>query len=132
MINTTGHTYFAIKTDNEDFDLETFNNYLSIQPTRFEKMFTRGKVPACTIWEYSSGNLNNPNYFEELEKLVTKLSKHKSELLKLKSENTEIDFVLEVVIKLGDETPGLSFSKEIIQFVNDIDAIIDCDIYNSK
>ena len=132
MIDTTGYTYFAIKTENKNFELETFNKYLTIQPTRFEKMFARGKVPACTIWEYSSGDLNNPYYFEEIEKLVTKLSEHKSEFLKLKSENPEIDFVLEIVIKLGDETPGLHFNKEIIQFVNDIDAIIDCDIYNSK
>ena len=132
MIETTGYTYFAIKTENENFELETFNKYLTIQPTRFEKMFTRGKVPVCTIWEYSSGDLTNSYYFEEIGKLVAKLSEHKSEFLKLKSENPEVDFILEIVIKLGDETPGLHFSKEIIQFVNDIDAVIDCDIYNSK
>ena len=132
MTETTGYTYFAIKTENESFELETFNKYLSIQPTRFQKMFERGKVPVCTIWEYSSGDLTNPYYFEEIEKLVAKLSEHKSEFLKLKSENPEVDFILEIVIKLGDETPGLHFSKETIQFVNDIDAVIDCDIYNSK
>ncbi|MCL9807646.1 DUF4279 domain-containing protein [Flavobacterium amniphilum] len=132
MTNTTGYTYFAIKTENKNFGLDTFNKYLSIQPTRFEKMFSRGKIPSCTIWEYSSSPLKNPIYFEEIEKLVAKLNEHKPEFLKLKSENPEVDFVLQVVVKLGDETPGLSFSKEIIQFINDTDAIIDCDIYNSK
>lgn len=132
MIETTGYAYFAIKTENENFELVTFNKYLSILPTSFQKMFARGNVPVCTIWEYCSGDLTNPYYFEEIEKLVAKLSEHKSEFLKLKSENPEVDFILEIVIKLGDETTGLHFSKETIQFVNDIDAVIDCDIYNSK
>jgi len=131
MINTTGHTYFAIKTENEATDLETFNNYLSIQPTKFQKKFERGKVPVTTSWQLSSGDLTNPDYFEEIEKLITKLNKHKTELLKIKKENPEIEFVLEVVIYLGDESPGLNFSQETIAFINDIGGTIDCDIYNA-
>lgn len=132
MTNTTGYVYFAIKTENESFDLDEFDKYLTIKPSHFEKMFSRGKVPVCTIWKYSSEDLINPYYFDEIEKLVEKLNKHKHEFLKLKSENPEIDFVLQTVINLGDETPGLHFDKRIIQFINDIDAVIDCDIYNDK
>lgn len=132
MENTTGKIYFAIKTDDENFGLESFNKYLSIKPTRFLKMFEKGKTPVCSTWEYSSGDLTNPDFYAEIENLVTKLNEHQSEFVKLKSENIELEFVLQIVMRLGDETPGLSFSTKTIQFTNELDAIIDCDIYNSK
>jgi hypothetical protein len=132
MKDTTGYTYFAIKTENEKFELEEFDKYLTVKPTRFQKMFEKGKVPFCTIWEYSTGNLTNPYFFEEIEKLIAKLNKHKFEFIKLKSENPEVEFVLEVVINLGDETPGLHFSKKAMEFVTEVGGVIDCDIYNNK
>lgn len=132
MKETRGYTYFAIKTENKNFSLEDCNKYLTLKPTRFQKMFEKGKVPICTIWEYSTGNLTNPFFFEEIEKLIVILNKHKDEFLKLKANYPETSFVLEVVIYLGDETPGLNFSEKTIGFINDIGGVIDCDIYNSK
>ena len=131
-INTKGQIYFALKTEDENLDLEFFEKFLSIKPTKFEKMFSRGKIPVCTIWEYSSGNLINPDYHKEIENLIEKLSKHKLEFLKLKNENPEISFVLEIVLHLGDESPCLNFSNKTISFMNDIGGMIDCDIYNEK
>ena len=132
MTNTEGYIYFAIKTENEEFGLTEFNSYLTIDPTDFKQKYQNRKVPKCTIWEYSSGKLKNPYYFEEIEKLVDKLENHKNELLKLKTENPEFHFVLQTVIFLGDETPGLSFSNRTIKFMNDLNGEIDCDIYNEK
>ena len=132
MKNTTGYIYFAIKTENEKLELEKFEKYLTLQPTRFQKMFKRGKTPVCTIWEYSTGNLTNSHFFEEIERLITKLNKHKFEFIKLKSENSEVEFVLEVVINLGDETPGLHFSEKTLKFITEVGGVIDCDIYNDK
>jgi hypothetical protein len=132
MENTTGYSYFAIKTENEKFGLKEFDNYLTLKPTRFQKMLEKGKIPVCTIWEYSTGNLTNPYFFEEIEKLIAELEKHKREFVKLKTENPEMEFVLEVVINLGDETPGLHFSKKTLEFVTEVGGIIDCDIYNNK
>lgn len=132
MIKTKGYTYFAIKTDDVDFDLSMFNTYLSIQPTNFTLMSQNGKVPKCTIWELSSGKLTNPFYFEEIEKLLDILEPHKLELLKLKQAHPKLTFVLQVVIFLGDETPGLHFSERTISFMNDFGGAIDCDIYNEK
>ena len=132
MTDTKGYTYFAIKTENENFELSDFNSYLTIKPTDFKRKFENGKTPVCTIWELSSGNLTNPHYFQEIEKLIDKLQKHKSELIVLKRQNPEFTYVLEVVIFLGDESPGLHFSQRTLNFMNDINGIIDCDIYNEK
>lgn len=124
--------YFAIKTENENFDLSEFNAYLTIKPTDFKRKFEKGKTPLCTIWEYSSDKLINPFYFQEIENLIDKLEPHKSEFILLKKENAEFTFVLEVVIFLGDETPGLHFSERTVKFINDLNGTIDCDIYNAK
>lgn len=132
MKDTTGYTYFAMKTENENFGLQEFDKYLTLKPSRFQKKFEKGKVPVCTIWEYSTGDLTNPSFFEEIEKLISKLNNHKVEFLKLKADNPEISFVLEVVIYLGDKTPGLHFSEKTLEFVNNVGGVIDCDIYNKK
>jgi len=55
-----------------------------------------------------------------------------SELIELKRQNPEFEYVLEVVIFLGDESPGLNFSERTIKFMNKINGTIDCDIYNEK
>ncbi|MDV6168686.1 DUF4279 domain-containing protein [Flavobacterium sp. DG1-102-2] len=132
MTDTTGYVYFAIKTEEDNFNIERFNNYLTIQPTRFQEKFEKGNVPVCTIWEYGTDKLVNPFYFEEIRRLTDMLEKHKPEFLRLKKEYPSVTYVLEVVICLGDETPGLHFSKHTIKFINDVGGTIDCDIYNSK
>jgi hypothetical protein len=132
MSNTTGRVYFAIGTEDDHFDIHTFNRYLTIQPTNFRKKFEKGNLPVSTIWEYASEELKNPFYFEEIEKLIDLLEKHISEFIHLKIENPSIDYVLQVVIYLGDETPGLHFSERTIKFINDIGGTIDCDIYNAN
>ena len=132
MTNTTGYTYFVIKTENEKVKLEDFNAKLSINPTDFKKIYEKGHVPKCTSWEISSGKLVNPYFYEEIEKIIIKLEKHKTELIQLKKENPEFVYQFIVVIFLGDESPGLHFSEKTINFLNDIGASIDCDIYNEK
>lgn len=132
MTDTTGYVYFAIKTEDDHFDLATFNKYLTLKPTRFQKKFERGNVPVSTIWEYRMGNFTSSYYFEEIEKLIDVMEKHAHELMYLSEENPSISYVLEVVIYLGDETPGLHFSERAIKFINDIGGVIDCDIYNAK
>ena len=132
MTDSKGYTYFAIKTENDNFGLSEFDSYLTLKPTYFKRKFENGKVPKCTIWELSSGKLKNPYFFKEIEKLIDKLEPHKSELLRLKKENSEFNFVLEVVIFLGDESPGLHFSERAVRFMNELNGTIDCDIYNEK
>ncbi|MCO6148413.1 DUF4279 domain-containing protein [Flavobacterium sp. NRK1] len=132
MIDTTGYVYFAIKAEDSDFDLALFNSFLTIQPTHYQKKFEKGSVPVCTIWEYGTKKLANPFYFEAIEQLIDVLENHTLEFLRLKKDYPSVEYVLEVVIYLGDETPGLSFSNRTVKFINDVGGIIDCDIYNSK
>ena len=132
MVNTTGRCYFAIKTDIIGFGLENFNKYLTISPTRFQEALSNGKTPKCTIWELSSEELINPLYCDEIENLISILNKHKTEFKKLKKENSDIEYVLQIVMYLGDETPALNINQEVLKFINEIDGVIDCDIYNNK
>ena len=130
--NTRGRIYFGISMDNDLLDLSDFDKYLSIKPTEFQKKFERGQVPRFTSWTYSSGDLINAYYFDEIEKLIEALEPHKEEFRGLKGNFQNIAYHLSVVIFLGDNTPGLHFSSRTLNFLNYLDAEIDCDIYNEK
>ena len=129
MRDTKGYIYFNIRTENPGIDLLDFNIHLTIKPTKFDKMFERGVVPKATHWIYSSEKLVNANYYEEIEKLIDDLEPHLKEFKILKEKYPEFTFVLEVVIFMGKETPGLNFSKRTLNFINQLEAVIDCDIY---
>lgn len=132
MENTHGYIYFAIKSEDETLDRSSFDSILSIIPTRFEKKFQRGNVPVCTIWEFSSGELVNPIYSDEIESLVDELNLHRDEFLILKRNYPEVEFWLQVVMYLGDYAPALHFGEKVLKFCNDLGVKIDCDIYNDK
>ena len=132
MKDTKGYVYFVIKTENESFGIKEFESFLTIKPTEFNRMFEKGNSPVCTSWKFSSGNLTNPFYYQEIEKLMDSLEKHKDEFIKLKTEMSEFNFSLSIVMFLGDETPGLNFSKRTLSFMNELHGDIDCDIYNEK
>jgi hypothetical protein len=131
MTETSGYIYFAIKTE-DVLEMNDFNKFLSIQPTKFEKMFERGQVPKCTTWEYSTQKLTNPDYLKEIEKLISVLEPYKEEFRQLKLHYPQLNVVLQVVLYLGDETPALHFSKRTLDFLSYPAAVIDCDIYNAK
>jgi hypothetical protein len=130
--NTKGRIYFAISTDNDLLELSDFDKHLTIKPTDFQKKFERGQVPKFSSWTYRSGELINAYYFDEIEKLIETLEPYKEEFRALKATFHDVSFHLSVVIFLGDSTPGLHFSTRALNFLNYLDAEIDCDIYNEK
>jgi hypothetical protein len=132
MTDTKACVYFGIKTENQELNEADFEQYLGLKATSFEKIYSRGHIPKCTIWEYSTGNLVNPIYYEAIEQIVAHLLPFKENLKKFKEAYPEVHYVFEVVIYLGDETPGLNFNLEVLSFLNEIGAEIDCDIYNKK
>ena len=132
MNPTRGYIYFAIKTEDENLDLADFDKYLRVKSTKFDKMYSRGPVPKCTIWTYSTDELINPFYYEVIEGLINELLPYKDNFKTLKNEYADLHYVLEVVIYLGDETPGLNFSRAVLDFLDYVGAEIDCDIYNKK
>ncbi|GEM_PF-4935402 len=129
MRDTTGYIYFTIATEQDDFNLDKFNKYLTLKPTKLRRKFENGKTPISTSWEYSSGNLINPDCYEEIEKLLDRLEPHQTEFQKLKNDFPELYFVLEVVLYMGSETPALHFSQRVIKFISFVNGSIDCDIY---
>ncbi|MEG1026749.1 MAG: DUF4279 domain-containing protein [Flavobacterium sp.] len=130
-MKTEGEVYFVIKTENRGIDIEIFNEYLSIAPTTFSRMLTKGNSPKCTSWIYSSGKLINADYSLETEKLISKLIDHQKEFIYLQKFYPEFHFSLQIVIFLGTDSPALNFNLNILNFLNNINAEIDCDIYNS-
>jgi hypothetical protein len=132
MIHSAGYIYFAIKTEDENFGLSEFNEYLSITPTKFTQRGTNGKRPFCSVWEYASADLTHSNYYAELETLIERLSPHTKEFVRLKNEKIDLFFVLQLVIYVGENSPALSFSTKVIQFLHEVGAEIDCDIYKVR
>jgi len=129
MKDTTGKVYFAIKSEDERLELTQFEKYITLKPTRFEKMFARLTVPKCTIWKFGTPKLVNAHYFNEIESLMDVLVLHKQEFINFRNAFPEVELVLQVVIYVGDETPALHFSQRAIAFANAVGAPIDCDIY---
>jgi hypothetical protein len=43
MAKTKGYVYFAIITEDETLDISDFTKYISLKPTKFMKMYERGK-----------------------------------------------------------------------------------------
>ncbi|KAA5534035.1 DUF4279 domain-containing protein [Paenimyroides baculatum] len=130
-MKTEGEIYFVIKTENPDIDIDIFNQYLSIKPTTFDKMFVKGIIPKCTSWIYSSGKLINADYSLEIEKLISKLIDRRKEFINLQNFYPEFQFSIQIVIYLGTDNPALHFNLNILNFLNNINTEIDCDIYNS-
>lgn len=94
-------------------------------------MLTKGISPKCTSWIYSSGKLKNTDYSLETKKLISKLIDHQKEFINLKKNYPEFNFSLQIVIYLGTDSPVVHFDLNILNFLNNINAEIDCDIYNS-
>lgn len=131
MSQTRTKIYFAIKTEDKTIDQSIINQYISLEPTKFELMFARGKIPKCTIWEYAIPEFNHWDIETELNKLIAILEPCKSGFIELKNDR-DVSFVVQLVIYLGEETPFLHFSPIITNFVSEIGAEIDCDMYNEK
>ncbi|MBA5792945.1 DUF4279 domain-containing protein [Flavobacterium sp. xlx-214] len=130
-MDTKGKIYLAIKTDNPNYTIDWFHKNISLHPTEFNLMFERGNVPKSTSWIFSTGELINADYSEELIDLINKLSIYENQLIKLKNTYSDINFTLQIVIFLGSNNPSLNFNPFVISFINKLSANIDCDIYNN-
>lgn len=94
-------------------------------------MFARGNVPKCTVWEYGNPEFTNRDIELELDKLISPLSSNANGLKRLKND-WDVRYVLQFVLYIGEVAPGLHFSQKVTKFLSEIDAEIDCDLYNYK
>ena len=131
MTQTRTKIYFAINTEDQSVDDSTISKYINIPPTKFELMFARGHIPKCTIWEYALPEFTNWDIQTELNKIVSVMQPFKNGLIKLKEEY-DVSFVIQLVLYIGEETPSLHFGSSVTKFASEIEAEIDCDMYNEK
>ena len=130
MTNSNGYIYFAFKTEDESIELDTFKQYLKIDPTRFEKRFENGKTPVYTAWEYRSPKIFNLDFDEELEKFIQKLKPHQESFQRLKETFPQISSVLQIVMHIGETVPALHLHTEAMKFLSNLDTPVDFDIHN--
>lgn len=129
MTQTRTKIYFAIKAEDENLDKNVIAKYMDIIPTKFEMMFARGNIPKCTIWEYALPEFTDWDIEQELNKLVNAMQPFKDGLIRLKKDY-DVNFVIQLVMYLGEETPSLHFGSVVTGFASEIEAEIDCDMYN--
>ena len=129
MTETRTKIYFAIKTEDQKIDQNTIKDYINLVPTKFELMFERGKVPRCTSWIYETAEFIELDIEPEFNELISILSPYIAGLKKLKND-FDVEYVFQLVIRIGEHTPALHFGNNITRFASEINAEIDCDMYN--
>ena len=133
MAITYGYIYFGISTHEDGFTLDKFKEYLSLDPTSFKNKFeNKGKSPTRYLWRLEEEQKNEPNIYEEISVLISKLIPHKQELIELKNAHSHLEFVLEVVLFCGENSPALGLDSNAIKFLNDVGAEFDVDMYNMQ
>lgn len=132
MTDTEAMVYFAIKTEDSSIEENTINGFLGLNPTRFAKIYSKGKTPKCTIWEVSTGKVKNPNMVFMIDKIIRVISPFKEKLIKFRELYTDVVYVFEIVIYHGDNAAGFSLENEQLRFLSEIGAFIDVDQYNYK
>lgn len=82
-----------------------------------------------TCWIISTEYEESMNINNQLSKLMILLQGKKEMLIQLK-EIYEMKYVFEIIIKVrNEETPAMYFERDCIKFINDIQAVIDIDLY---
>lgn len=132
MVETEAVVYFAIKTDDDSIEEQTINNFIGLKPTKFIKKYEKGNIPKCTIWEFSTETLKNPNVSEMIDNVISVLSPVRTKLKEFKKCYPEIYYVLEIVIYHGDLAEGFCLDSSQLFFLVEIDAEVDVDQYNYK
>ncbi len=124
------YTYFAIKGD---FNTKDISNRLDLTPTKqwdIGDYRQNGTQYDFALWEY--GRCNNYDFLVEkqMRETIKDLLPLKEELIKIKNE-FDAYLVLEVVpeIYLGESSPCLAPSRDVIEFLYETGTEIDIDLY---
>jgi hypothetical protein len=82
-----------------------------------------------TCWTVSTEYEESLDINDQLSKLMIILQDKKEMLIELKK-MYDMKYVFEIVIKVrNEETPAMYFERDCIKFINDIQAVIDIDLY---
>ena len=131
MEKTTVMAEFSIIGD--DFVPQNITNQLKITP---EKYWIKGDVIKGknikrreTCWTISTGYEESFDISQQLYKVVNLLTKKKNMLNQLKDQY-KLEYLFSVVVKIeNNEKPAMYFERDFIEFVNELEAEIDIDLY---
>ena len=132
MTETEGMVYFAIKTEDASIEEDTISEFLDLRATRFMKMYSRGHIPKCTIWEISTGKVEKPDMDLLIDKIIGTISPFQDKLIEFRRCYQDVTYVFEIVIYHGDHAAGFGLSNEQLRVLSEIGAFIDVDQYNYK
>ena len=124
------YTYFAIKGD---FKTQDISNKLGLIPFKewnigdYRKNGTKFEF---ALWEYGGCDEYDVEVENQMRKTIENLIPLKKELLEIKNKYNAY-LVLEVVptIYIGESTPCLSPTRDIIKFLYETGSEIDIDLY---
>lgn len=126
--------YFCL---NGDFDPEEITSELGIDPTSQSKKGEKGKYAkelSFSSWIFSTGRVvsDEIDIYDLSEKLISKIE-HKEGIIKELNLKRNYQAKLQVVVLLSSNkdvsTPAIGFSQKVIQFLNQVNALIDIDLY---
>lgn len=132
MKNTHAKAEFVIILSNE-LNPEFVTERLNLMPTeswmKGDDIAGRDYKRKETCWSISTEYEESFDINDQLSKLITILQDKKDALLELKNQY-DMQYIIEVVVRIrNEEAPAMYFERECITFINDIQAVIDIDLY---
>ncbi|MEK9198252.1 DUF4279 domain-containing protein [Ureibacillus sp. FSL E2-3493] len=134
-VETTISVYYSISGD--DFPLEEFTKKVGITPTdafRKGETIVIGKnkhIKSKTTWEFGSELELTDEPLKQIRSIVDPLQNSVDIINQFKVE-FNLTNRLVIVIYMGDTPPGLIFDSKVIEFVHNVGAQIECDIYKEN
>ena len=112
-------------------------NLVRLKHSELKEAFNKGKIKRQSSnkkhwqssWQISTGYEESYNIDNQLKKIYEVL-KDKVNILKEIKDEYSLTFIVGVVPQIeNNETPGMSFEQYILDFVHNVGAIIDIDLY---
>ena len=117
----------------DEFDPEVMTKRLSIFPDRFWKKGDSIRnlkiVRKESSWMLSTGYVESLYLENQLKEIIARLYPKKDEFIALKKELNVDCKIFAVAIIRDNQTPSIYFDSSVIDFIHEIDAEIDIDLY---
>jgi len=126
--------YFCL---NGDFDPEEITSELGIGPTSQSRKGEKGRYSkelSFSSWILSTGRVvsDEVDIYDLSEKLISKIDNRKNiirELVLKHNYQSKLQAVVLLSSKKDVSTPAIGFSQKVIHFLNQVNALIDIDLY---
>ncbi len=132
--NTKIQGYLSIFADH--FDVSQFNKEINIYPSKYwyigDSIKGSKAIRKESCWEFSTPSIETI-FFSDVSKIILSKFKNKVYIIKEYIEKNKVNVKLYVILEIwDDQTPSMHFDKEFIDFLHEINAVVNFDIYVSK